>query len=79
MKRKTLCLDAQHGGLKMISAKDQQQVYSIKWISKVAIDNKCQNAYLANLFLAKLGGIPYITKSYLSNPESIFDTWVDNC
>ena len=73
-----MCLDVKQGGLKMISAQDQQQVFCIKWITRVAIKNNSPNAYLANMFLEKLGGTRYIVKSSLPNPESIFDTFIDN-
>ena len=78
IKRKILCLDIEQGGLKMISIKDQQQVYNIKWISKAAIQVSNPTAWLANVFLSKLGGIPYILKSSLSNPMATFDPLIDN-
>ena len=62
----------------MISIKDQQKIYNIKWISKVAKENDSPIAHLANLFLKKLGGILYITKSALLHPDEIFERAVGN-
>ena len=76
VKRKTLCLDFNQGGLKMISTKDQQQVFCIKWISKVAKESNSANANLANSFFSKIGGIPYVIKSCLANPHLIFDSHI---
>ena len=78
IKRKTMCLDIDKGGLNMISAKDQQQVFCVKWIAKVAKESNSPAARLANTFLSKVGGIPYIIKSSLSNPEKMFDTLIVN-
>ena len=78
IKRKFLCLDCKQGGLKMISIKDQQKVYNIKWISRVVKEKDSQTAIFANLFLENVGGISYITKSSLSHPEQFFDKFVKN-
>ena len=77
IKRKILCLDVNQGGLKMISVKDQQQVYNIKWISKVSQDLKNPNSDLANMFLSKVGGISYIVKSTLSDPLAILERFIN--
>ena len=63
----------------MISVKDQQKIFNIKWLSRVAKENDSQIAHLANLFLEDLGGIQYVTKSTLLNPDQIFDKAVKNC
>ena len=78
IRRKFLCLEVREGGLKMISIKDQQKVYNIKWISKVAKQNDSPISQFANLFLENLGGIQYATKSTLQHPELIFDKAVNN-
>ena len=64
--------------MKIISVKDQQKVYNIKWTSRVVKENDSPTAYFANLFFENLGGINYITKSSLLHPEQIFDKAVKN-
>ena len=78
IKRKVLCLDIKEGGLKIISVKDQQKVYNIKWISRVVKENDSPTAYFAYLFFENLRWINYITKSSLLKPEEIFDKDVKN-
>ena len=78
IKRKFLCLDVKNGGLKMISIKDQQKIYNIKWLSKVAKEKGSPIACLANIFLKNLGGINYVIKSALLHPGEIFERAVEN-
>ena len=78
IKRKVLCLEVKQGGLKMISVKDQQNIYNIKWISKIVKQSDSQTAYLANLFFKNLGGVRYITKSALLKPGNILERAVGN-
>ena len=78
IKRNVLCLERKQGGLKMISIRDQQKVYNIKWISKVVKEKDSPMAIFANLFLENLGGIRYITKSSLLHADQIFDKVVKN-
>ena len=78
IKRKFLCLDVKQGGLKMISIKDQQKIYHIKWIAKVAKENDSSIANLANIFLKNLRGVNYIIKSVLLYPREIFNRAVGN-
>ena len=78
IKRKVLCLEVKQGGLKMISIKDQQNIYNIKWISRIAKENDSPIANLANVFLKNLGGVHYIIKSTLLHPGDILSKAVRN-
>ena len=78
IKRKTLCLDVNQGGLKMISAKDQQQVFCVKWVAKVVKEKDSPLANIVKYLFSKLGEIHYITKSSLANPQYIFDAFLQN-
>ena len=62
----------------MISIKDQQKVYNIKWISRAIEDNDSKISKLANLICRNLGGIQYIIKSALPHPEHMFGKAVKN-
>ena len=66
-----MCQDVSKGGLNMISIKDQQKVFQIKWIINASnLENA--SSQLANILTSELGGIEYICKNKLRNPTSFF-------
>ena len=77
IKRTTLCQDVATGGLNMISVKDQQKVFQIKWIiSALHLENPLSR--LANSLTTNIGGIDYISKSRLQNPISVFGNSINS-
>ena len=76
IKRTTLCLDVASGGLKMISVKDQQKVFHVNWIKK--LNTYKENINIINDLTEKAGGIEYIMKCKLSNPQLSLDTLIDS-
>ena len=58
VKRIIMCKNIKEGGLSMISIRDQQQVFHIKWLKLLYRDNEENNS--AHFFLNQIGGIDYI-------------------
>ena len=61
IKRTTLCLPVEQGGISMISIKDQQQVMLIKWLYRGS-KKTCTHYTMINNHFKHLGGIEYILK-----------------
>ena len=76
IKRSILCKDIPDGGLNMISVQDQQKVFLIKWLKKVAYNEIDQN--LPSHHLLKIGGAPYILNCKVDNPESFLDSKISS-
>ena len=77
IKRNTMCHDTSKGGLNMISVKDQQKVFQVRWIMNASnLENS--SYHLANFLTSKLGGIRHISKSKLLNPISLFETTINS-
>ena len=76
--RNMMCQDTQFGGLKMISVKDQQNIFHINWIKKI---NEHDNNFkhLVNYLTKNVGGISYIMKGCnLENPHSVLDNLIES-
>ena len=58
VKRSVMCKNITNGGLNMISVKDQQKVFHIKWLKTLYLDSE-KNSF-SHFFLNKLGGINYL-------------------
>ena len=66
VRRSTVCLPIEEGGLGMISVQDQQQVMLISWIRKgMNCENSTQRK-LIDYFLKDVGGLKYIYRSDLN-------------
>ena len=80
IKRDTLCLQVEDGGIGMISVKDQSCLMLIKWLHKGCRSELSTHHALINSYLGKLGGPQYIlncTAPYssfkgISNIDSVF-------
>ena len=81
IKRSVLCKNISEGGLNMISIKDQQKVFHIKWLKKIT--SELNDFDTAHLFFKGLGGAQYLlacteekTHTFLDeNIQSKF--WID--
>ena len=62
VKRSTVCLPVEEGGLGMISVQDQQQVMLISWIKKGINCNNSTQRKLIDYFLKDVGGLSYISR-----------------
>ena len=62
VKRDTLCLPIEEGGIGMISVCDQQKVMLISWLKKRSLINNPTHLKIVNYFCRSLGGIHYISK-----------------
>ena len=58
VKRSVMCKKFSEGGLNMVSVKDQQIAFQLKWIKVLARDSQKNN--FAHYYLDKLGGIHYL-------------------
>ena len=65
VKRSVLCKDIAEGGLGMISIKDQQKMFNIKWLSKLLIreSNNATQLALVNYIFRRYGGLKYFVDS----------------
>ena len=68
IKRSVMCKEFAAGGLKMISVKDQQKVFHLKWFKKLYHDDEKNN--FAHYFLDKLGGTHYLLHCNAALDES---------
>ena len=61
VKRSILCKEVKEGGLGMISIKDQQRVFSIKWLKKLVSEDENSNRLreLGSQYFHTLGGVHY--------------------
>ena len=71
IKRSVLCKDIAEGGMNMISIQDQQKVSLIKWMKKI-IEEKEEKS-IPKHHMSKIGGIPYILKCKIENPDNIIN------
>ena len=62
VKRNTLCLPVEQGGIHMISVKDQQKVMLLRWLHKGCRTNFTTHFTIINHFLKNVGGIEYILR-----------------
>ena len=60
IKRATLCLPVEEGGMGMISVLDQQRVMLIKWLHKVSNPTSPTQHILTTNIFKKLGGVEYV-------------------
>ena len=75
IKRSVLCKDITEGGLNMISIQDQQKVFLVKWLKKALEEDELK---IPNFHLSKIGGIPYIIKCKIKNPDRIIDQHISS-
>ena len=86
--RSRLCQEVALGGLNMISVKDQQSLYCIKWIKRIN-SAKYESLQLIDYITEQVGGIKLLTKCRLQNPsidlnsgicnvfwKNVINTWV---
>ena len=59
VKRNTLCLDVDKGGINMISVETQQQVMLMKWLHRISIKADSNHFRLVNFFFEPVGGLKY--------------------
>ena len=61
VKRSVMCKSVSEGGLGVISIKDQQKVFLIKWLKRLAEEENNDNASIrtSNIFFAGVGGVNY--------------------
>ena len=62
IKRTTLCLPTEEGGIDMISARDQQSVMLIKWLKRPALLENDVHLDLVNVLCRNVGGINYVSE-----------------
>ena len=60
IKRATLCLPIEEGGLGMISVVDQQRVMLIKWLNNIRNPTSPTHHILTKNIFEKLGGVDYV-------------------
>ena len=60
VKRNTLCLPVEQGGIHMISVKDQQKVMLLRWLHKGCRAHFNTHFTIINHFFKNIGGIEYI-------------------
>ena len=71
LNRNTLCLDLTEGGLSMISVKDQQRAFLIKWLHRVNnLESNSIHYKIVNNLLLNIGGLPYVLQCNI--PSSLF-------
>ena len=65
VKRVVLCKNITEGGLNMISVKDQQKVFLLKWLQRVVTGkSEIEGLYgIPHFFFAGLGGVKYFVES----------------
>ena len=80
IKRSVLCRSVDEGGLGMIRSNDQQRVFLLKWVEKIALNkiSLFNTSNITNIYFEQFGGLQYFlssTKSYESSIKSKF--WND--
>ena len=72
IKRSVMCKNVTDGGLNMVSVKDQQKVFHLKWLK--ILFNDSQKTNFSHFFLENLGGVKYLV--HCSAP--VDDSFLDN-
>lgn len=60
IKRTTLCLDTNQGGISMISIEIQQKVMLLKWLHKLNLKQETTHFKIVNEMFKPLGGLTYL-------------------
>ena len=69
IKRSVLCRSVSEGGLGMIRTSDQQRVFLLRWMNKIASDNISlyKTSKIADIYFEEFGGIKYFLSSSKAN------------
>ena len=71
VKRSTLCLDVDSGGISMISIITQQQVMLIKWLFRLMTKTSSTHFKLVNCIFEPVGGLKYFLHCTINKKEFI--------